>query len=118
MQRSIEAIVRSYYDHVDAQRLEELLALFHDKIEYERQGTPPIVGMSALRTFYEAGRVIEDGTHRLDQVLPGDDWVAVRGSFEGRLRDGQHVHLRFTDWHHFRDGKIIRRETLFPGRTV
>ncbi|GAA2609971.1 nuclear transport factor 2 family protein [Actinomadura fulvescens] len=123
MQRSItreslETLVRSYYDHVDAGHLEALLALFHDDIEYERQGTPTIVGLPALRAFYESGRVIADGAHRLDQVLSGDDWVAVRGRFEGRLRDGEEVRLRFTDWHHVRDGKIIRRETLFPGRTV
>ncbi|KAB2350994.1 nuclear transport factor 2 family protein [Actinomadura rudentiformis] len=116
--RSLEAIVRSYYDHVDRGQLEALLALFHDDIEYERQGTPTIVGLPALRTFYESSRVIETGVHQLDQVLPGDAWVAVRGRFQGRLRDGQDVRLRFTDWHHFQDGKIIRRETLFPGRTV
>lgn len=114
----LETLVRSYYDHVDAQRLEDLLSLFDEEIVYERQGTPTIVGRDALRRFYEEERVIESGSHQLDQVLPGEDWVAVRGRFEGRLRDGQQVRLRFTDWHHFRNGKIVRRESLFPGRTV
>lgn len=116
--QTLEAVVRSYYDHVDAQRTAEMLALFHDDIVYERQGTPTIEGIAALRRFYEQERIIESGAHSLDQVLPGADWVAVRGRFDGRLRDGQQVQLRFTDWHHFRDGKIIRRESLFPGRTV
>jgi ketosteroid isomerase-like protein len=115
---TLESIVRSYYDHVDAHRLEELLALFDEEIVYERQGTPLIVGIAALRRFYEQERIIDSGVHTLDQVLTGADWVAVRGRFDGRLRDGQQVRIRFTDWHHFRNGRIIRRESLFPGRTV
>lgn len=114
----LEDIVRTYYDLVDAQRTEDLISLFHDDVVYERQGTPTIVGLAALRRFYEQDRVIDSGAHRLDQVLSGEDWVAVRGGFEGLLRDGSRVSLRFTDWHHFQDGKIIRRESLFPGRTV
>lgn len=116
--KTLEAVVRSYYDYVDEQRTEEMLALFHQDIVYERQGTPTIEGIAALQRFYEQERIIESGAHSLDQVLPGEDWVAVRGRFAGRLRDGQEVMLRFTDWHHFQDGKIIRRESLFPGRTV
>ncbi|ACZ00285.1 MULTISPECIES: nuclear transport factor 2 family protein [Thermomonospora] len=115
---TLESIVRSYYEHVDAHRLEEMLALFDENIVYERQGTPTIVGIEALRRFYEHERIIESGRHFLDQVLPGTDWVAVRGRFEGRLRDGRQVRLRFTDWHHFRDGRIVRRESLFPDEAV
>ncbi|SEG70851.1 Ketosteroid isomerase-related protein [Thermomonospora echinospora] len=115
---TLEAIVRSYYDHVDAHRLEELLALFDEDIVYERQGTPRIMGIAALRRFYEQERIIDSGAHTLDQVLTGAEWVAVRGRFDGRLRDGQQVRIRFTDWHHFREGRIVRRESLFPGRTV
>ncbi|MCP2339571.1 nuclear transport factor 2 family protein [Actinomadura rupiterrae] len=114
----LEKLVRTYYELVDADRLDDMLALFHDEIVYERQGTPTIVGIDALRRFYRDERVIASGAHRLDQVLPGDEWVAVRGGFAGRLRDGSPVDLRFTDWHLFRDGRIVRRESLFPGRTV
>ena len=114
----LETLVRRYYEHIDAQRLDEMLSLFHDEIVYERQGTPTITGIEALQRFYLEERIIESGAHSLDQVLPGTDWVAVRGRFQGRLRDGDLVELRFTDWHQFRDGKIIRRESLFPGRTV
>ncbi|MFC4909846.1 nuclear transport factor 2 family protein [Actinomadura gamaensis] len=114
----LERLVRNYYELVDADRLDDLLALFDDEIVYERQGTPTIVGIDALRRFYREERVIASGTHTLDQVLPGESWVAVRGGFRGRLRDGSAVDLRFTDWHLFRAGRIVRRESLFPGRTV
>jgi uncharacterized protein len=114
----LELLVRNYYAYVDAQRLDAMLELFHEDIVYERQGTPTIKGIEALQRFYQQERIIESGTHSLDQVLPGKDWVAVRGRFAGRLRDGRQVTLRFTDWHHFQNDKIIRRESLFPGPTV
>jgi ketosteroid isomerase-like protein len=113
-----EAIVRHYYELVDAGKLDELLALFHDEIVYQRQGTPDITGMAAMRRFYEEERIIDSGRHEIAQVLTDGSWVAVRGLFEGRLKSGASVKLRFTDWHRFRDGKIDRRETLFPGPQI
>jgi uncharacterized protein len=110
--------VRHGYELIDAGRLDEYLALFHEDIVYERQGTPQIRGLAAMRRFYERDRVISTGRHSTDQILAGDSWVAVRGSFTGTLKDGSSVQLRFTDWHHFRDGRIDRRETLFPAIQV
>lgn len=46
------------------------------------------------------------------------NWVAARGTFAGRLRDGEEVELVFTDWHHFTAGRIDHRQSLFPGRAV
>ncbi|MGV9349083.1 nuclear transport factor 2 family protein [Streptomyces spiralis] len=107
-----------YYELVDAGRLDELLALFHDDVVYERQGTPDIRGMAAMRRFYERDRAIATGRHSLDQVLSEGQWVAVRGRFTGTLKDGSGVDLRFTDWLHFRGDRIDRRETLFPTTRV
>ncbi|WP_240487310.1 nuclear transport factor 2 family protein [Actinomadura flavalba] len=119
VQQAPAELARRYYARVDAQDLDGLLALFHDAVRYERQGTPAIEGLDALRTFYESERIIAEGRHRLDQVLGGEDgWIAVRGRFEGRLHSGEQVALRFTDWLHFTDGLIDHRETLFPGRQV
>jgi uncharacterized protein len=110
--------VRRYYELVDAGRVNELLALFHDEIVYERQGTPGIRGVVAMRRFYEHGRIISGGRHTIDQVLADGPWVAIRGHFTGTLKDGSKVDLRFTDWHRFREGLIDRRETLFPSTQV
>ena len=116
--RTHSEIVRQYYELVDAEKVDELLALFHQEIVYERQGTPDIVGMAAMRRFYEQERVIAGGRHSIVSVLADGDWVAVRGSFAGVLKNGAEVELRFTDWHRFRDGLIDRRETLFPSVQV
>jgi ketosteroid isomerase-like protein len=113
-----QTVVRRYYELVDAGKVEDLLALFHEEIVYERQGTPDIQGMAAMRRFYEQERSIDQGHHELGQIMTDGFWVAVRGQFQGRLKTGVEVRLRFTDWHRFRDGLIDRRETLFPGLRV
>lgn len=117
-QKSQADIVRRYYELVDADRIDELLALFHEDVVYVRQGTPDIIGMAAMRRFYEEDRVIAGGRHTIGNVLTDGSWVAVRGSFAGTLKNGDEVELRFTDWHRFRDDRIDRRETLFPARRI
>lgn len=110
--------VRTYYARVDAGDTEGVLALFSDDVRYERQGTPSITGKDELRRFYTDGRIIAEGRHELEFVAASGDWVAVRGTFTGRLRDGEQVELVFTDWHHFASGLIDHRQSLFPGRAV
>jgi ketosteroid isomerase-like protein len=116
-QANVGAVWR-YYQFVDAGRIDELLALFHEHVIYQRQGTPDIHGIAAMRQFYQHDRVIAAGCHVIDQVLAGGPWVAVRGNFIGSLKDGSEVDLRFTDWYHFCHGLITRRETLFPAAQV
>jgi ketosteroid isomerase-like protein len=113
-----EALVRHYYDLVDADDVDGLLRLFADAVVYERQGTATISGKDALRRFYGEERIIASGTHTLDEVLVGKAWVAVRGRFRGVLKDGDRVGLEFTDWFEVTDGVIERRQSLFPGRAV
>jgi uncharacterized protein len=113
-----EALVRRYYDLVDADDIEGLLGLFADTVVYERQGTATIRGKDELRRFYSDGRIIASGAHTLDEVLVGKVWVAVRGTFRGTLKNGDVVDLEFTDWFHVADGVIQERQSLFPGRTV
>jgi uncharacterized protein len=111
-------IVRRYYELVDSNRLDDMLGLFNEEIEYERQGTDLIRGKAALRRFYEDQRIIASGKHSIEQVLADGGWVATRGVFEGTLTDGEDVTVRFTDWMHFSDGLIDFRQTLFPLRAI
>jgi uncharacterized protein len=113
-----EDLVRTYYALVDAGRTADLLDLFTDDIVYERQGTPVIKGRAGLSRFYTAERTIAAGTHTLDEVLVGAEWVAVRGRFAGTLNTGEYVDVPFTDWHHIAGEKIDHRQSLFPERTV
>lgn len=44
-----EQLVRRYYELVDAGDTEALLRLFSNDVHYQRQGTPDLVGMDAMR---------------------------------------------------------------------
>ncbi|PWI58675.1 nuclear transport factor 2 family protein [Sulfoacidibacillus thermotolerans] len=113
-----ERMIRDYYQAVDEKNLPALYALFSDKIRYERAGYPPIVGMTAFQTFYEVERQIVSGRHTLFDVVVGDQSVAVRGKFEGTLKDGTIVQTLFADFFTIVKGKVEERYTFFEGLHV
>ncbi|MFC7215429.1 nuclear transport factor 2 family protein [Saliphagus sp. GCM10025334] len=127
-----EALVRRYYDRVDADDVEGLLELFSETITYERPGQDPIEGREELRTFYERDRPLEDGEHRLDAVIvdasdtgddPGDagdddsggNRVAVRGRFSG-VQDGETVSFGFADFHELSPEGVIENRWTYTDR--
>lgn len=115
------AHVRRYYDVVDADDVAGVLDIFTDDATYCRPGYEPMVGREALREFYEGERVIETGRHTVLSLLvdtsraTGDaDEAFVRGSFEGRLKNGQTATLQFADFFRFAaDGRVSYRHTYF-----
>ncbi|MFC7240228.1 nuclear transport factor 2 family protein [Saliphagus sp. GCM10025317] len=120
-----EALVRRYYDRVDADDVEGLLELFSGTITYERPGQDPIEGLEELRTFYERDRPLEDGEHSLDAVIvdgEGDDGgnddgnrVAVRGRFSG-VQDGEPVSFGFADFHELNADGVIENRWSYTDR--
>lgn len=113
-----EAIVREYYDRVDDEDVEGLLALFSDDVRYERPGRDAIEGIGELRAFYEEGRPLEDGSHEVADVLVDGRRVAVRGRFSG-VQNGDRVAFGFADHHEFDDeGRITNRWTYTDRDTV
>ncbi|WP_256683997.1 nuclear transport factor 2 family protein [Halococcus qingdaonensis] len=106
-----ESVVRRYYELVDAENYDDLVALFADDVSYERPGQDAIEGRDALRTFYEEGRPLDDGSHEVHDVLVDGDTVAVRGSFSGR-QNGERVGFDFADIHEFEGETIARRYTF------
>lgn len=103
--------VREYYQLVDAEEYDDLVALFAPDVTYERPGQSPIEGREELRRFYEAGRPLSNGSHEVHTVVPDGDTVAVRGSFSGRQGDRQ-VAFGFADFHELANGRIVRRYTF------
>ncbi|WP_049921978.1 nuclear transport factor 2 family protein [Halopiger djelfimassiliensis] len=106
-----EAIVREYYDLVDADRYDDLVALFADDVRYERPGQPPITGRDELRTFYADERPLEEGSHEVHDVVVDGSTAAVRGHFSGR-QGGDSVAFDFADFHELEHGHIARRYTF------
>lgn len=110
-ERTPEATVREYYDLVDAEEYDDLVALFAEDVRYERPGQGAIEGRAALRKFYLDGRPLEDGSHEVHDVVVDGETVAVRGTFSG-TQNGESVSFDFADFHEFEDGKIRRRYTF------
>ncbi|WP_323172086.1 nuclear transport factor 2 family protein [Natrialba sp. PRR66] len=106
-----EAVVRDYYDAVDAERYDELVSLFTDDVRYERPGQGAITGREELREFYLTGRPLEDGSHEIHDVLVDGTTAAVRGTFSG-VQDGERVEFDFADVHELEEGQIARRYTF------
>ncbi|APW99193.1 nuclear transport factor 2 [Halobiforma lacisalsi AJ5] len=120
--RDPEALVREYYDLVDADEYDDLVALFTDDVRYERPGQGAIEGREALRRFYEAERPLEEGSHEVHDLVVdreegvGGLTVAVRGTFSGRQGD-ETVEFGFADFHELTPaGDAIARRYTFTDR--
>jgi ketosteroid isomerase-like protein len=111
-------LVRRYYEFVDAGNFEEVFKLFHPDIVYERGGTRTMHGIDELKKFYHSDRVIQTGRHEIQTLLTEASWVVVRGVFNGILKSGEKVEVRFADFHEFSENKIRRRYSYFMDRSV
>lgn len=106
--------VRRYYQSVDSGDLRGLLQLFRTDAVYLRPGYAPLTGVEALQSFYESERMIADGLHRICSTVQGDQEIAVRGEFEGRLKSGALVSIGFSDFFRFdENGLFAERRTYF-----
>jgi steroid delta-isomerase len=106
--------VRRYYDCVDSNDVDGVVALFTDDAVYHRPGYEPLVGRRRLERFYREERVIQRGEHRLAAVVVHGPAVAVHGEFSGTLRDGRELTLRFADFFLATEtGSFRRRDTFF-----
>jgi ketosteroid isomerase-like protein len=110
----LQSAVNRYYELVDADDVEGLITLFDAKAVYNRPGYAPLVGTAELERFYREERIIEKGRHTLSSAVIGDGEAAVHGTFEGVLKDGRQVTLRFADFFTFSgEGVFQSRDTFF-----
>lgn len=112
-------ILLNYYNAVDRGDTETVLSLFASDARYQRGTERVITGASELRRFYENERIIEQGQHTLDMIMLSGTSTVVKGSLTGVLKNGQHVdRVVFEDRMVIEQGKIARRETIFPDREI
>lgn len=98
---------------IDACRWHELGAFFAPDCVYERPGFARIVGLAALRHFYQQERPIERGVHNVDSLLGDGALLCAVGRFDGTLRNGSAIALRFSDLYEVRNDLVVRRSTYF-----
>lgn len=114
-----EEAVRRYYALVDVGDVDGVLDCFAEDAVYHRPGYAPMEGRAALGEFYGAERVIADGAHVLDHLVVDGRAVAVRGRFEGRLKDGSAARVGFADFWLLDDAlRATTRHTYFEAPAV
>ena len=109
---SVELITQLYAT-VDLRSWSDLDTIFHPDIEYERPGYDVVVGLEALRQFYQHTRVIASGTHHVERVVVDGNYGACWGRFVGMRKDGAPVDERWADAFSFEGGRIRTRRSFF-----
>lgn len=115
---SRRALAERYYELVDRNDVDGVVALFAVNAVYERPGYDPLLGRNGIDAFYRSDRVIAYGKHTLAKVVVNGDDVAVEGAFSGVLRDGTRVDVRFADFFQIRDHEFAQRRTYFFAPSV
>jgi ketosteroid isomerase-like protein len=104
--------IRQYYERIDANDVEWVVALFADDAVYERAGSH-YRGIPAIREFFAVHRKIR-GVHRVEKIWPVGDAgvVVVIGHFEGVGANGDPRSVGFSDFWHFNDdGQVSKRQS-------
>lgn len=116
--KTTEQVVREYYDAVDAGEIPALLDLFAADAVYHRPGYEPLRGRSEIEHFYRDDRVIVAGMHTIDDIVVDGDRAAVRGFFNGTLKDHSVAEEGFADFFVLEEGRIALRRTYFDRPAV
>lgn len=116
--KTTEQVVREYYDAVDAGEIPALLDLFAHDAVYHRPGYEPLKGRSEIEHFYRDERVIVAGMHTIDDIVVDGDRAAVRGEFNGTLKDHSTAQEGFADFFVLDNGLIAQRRTYFDRAAV
>lgn len=98
---------------VDAGQWDALSRYYHPQCRYERPGFAAISGFDELHDFYASTRPIASGAHRIDNIVEEGGLVWAVGRFNGKLKTGEPISLRFADQYRFETGRIIERTTYF-----
>ncbi|CAL9608759.1 hypothetical protein SUDANB121_05605 [Nocardiopsis dassonvillei] len=110
----VDDLLHRFYRLVDTGRVETLARLFTEDAVYRRPGYEARIGPEGLLRFYGQERAISRGAHTVLDVVQSEGHAVALGTFEGLLKTGDPISLRYAD--HFRlspDGRIAGRDTYF-----
>jgi ketosteroid isomerase-like protein len=109
----MKALIEAMFSAVDGQQWDRLEGFYHPQCCYERPGFDRLQGVDSVMRFYREERPIQSGVHKVENVFETGDAACCLGSFDGRLRSGASISLRFADHYVFDEGRIARRRTYF-----
>ncbi|WP_226346555.1 nuclear transport factor 2 family protein [Agilicoccus flavus] len=107
-------VVQGYYDALDADDIDAVLAAFSGDVLYRRPGYDRIVGLEALRRYYASDRKLAPGRHVVRSMLVDGNEVAAHGQWEGELREGGRRSVGFAAFFTIDgNGRIASHTTYF-----
>lgn len=113
MTGTAEAMVRTLFSIIDAQRWDRLGEVLAVDAVYRRPGFPEMRGLARIDRFYRGERVIASGTHTIDSLLCHGAAAACWGHLDGTLVDGRSVLLEFADVYGMNGDRILTRTSYF-----
>jgi ketosteroid isomerase-like protein len=112
----LRTVLLAMYAAIDANDFDVLGAAYGDDAVFHRPGTEPLRGRRAIVEYYAEGRGIEGGRHVVEHVAIDGACGAAWGTFDGRLRDGTAISLRWADCFSFAkdaDGARVATRTSY-----
>jgi ketosteroid isomerase-like protein len=107
------AFIETMFRAVDEEQWARLASFYHPACVYDRPGFERLEGLASVLRFYRQERPIRSGVHGIEDVVESERTACAVGTFEGRLRSGADISLRFADHYVFEDGRIAERRTFF-----
>lgn len=107
------AFIETMFQAVDDGQWGRLASFYHPACVYDRPGFAKLEGLESVTRFYMQDRPIRSGVHRIEDVVESERTACAIGTFEGRLKSGADISLRFADHYVFEDGRIAERRTFF-----
>ena len=107
------ALIETMFRAVDDEAWSRLESVYHPACVYERPGFARLQGLAEVMRFYRQERPIRSGVHSIEDVVESERTACAVGMFDGRLKSGEDLSLRFADHYVFKDGRIAARRTFF-----
>jgi uncharacterized protein len=116
---TVRELVAAYFERLNADRLDELLDLFHDDAEVVAPGGPPRRGRAEIAAYLR--RALAPYPEHRDapgRVLVDGEAAAIEIRFSGRLANGAEVAFDAVDVMDVREGRIARLTSWYDSHAV
>jgi ketosteroid isomerase-like protein len=116
----MQATLDAYFDGLNSERYDEVVALFADGAELIAPGTPPRSGAADLGEYFRAAlRPYPEHRDEPTRVILADSTATVEIAFTGALESGERMKFDAVDVFDFDDaGKIVRLSSWYDSHAV
>jgi ketosteroid isomerase-like protein len=116
----MQATLEAYFDGLNGERYDEVVALFADGAELIAPGTPPRSGAANLWEYFRSAlRPYPEHRDEPTRVILAERTATVEITFTGALASGERMEFDAVDVFDFDDGgKIVRLSSWYDSHAV